>query len=174
MSHTGIDKLAAPSADATSTSTNAPSSSTTADRPLGRGKYTYYGDGIIEYEYKPRKGKVQRVCGILGKDKRVSLIYSMVNRSAELKGKGNGNLETRTDDQETIDLVKKGFPDLAHIEPERFDFEIYNVRCNWVTVMGEAWNLLNRDPPLVWVIKLKDTAEEGEQRKPIPSSIPPV
>jgi len=164
MSHTGIDKLAAQSADATTTSTTAPSSSTTADRPLGRGKYTYYGDGIIEYEYKPRKGKVQRVCGILGKDKRVSLIHSMVNRSAELKEKGNGYLETRTDYQETIDLVKKGFPDLAVIEPERFDFEIYNARCNWVTVMEEAWVLLKGDPPLVWVIKIKETPEETRHR----------
>jgi hypothetical protein len=32
-------------------------------------------------------------------------------------------------------------------------------------VMDEAWELLNRDPPLVWVIKIKDTPEEKEQRK---------
>jgi hypothetical protein len=29
------------------------------------------GNEIIEYVYYPKKGKTQRVCGILGKDKRV-------------------------------------------------------------------------------------------------------
>ena len=163
MSHTGIDKLAAPSADAASTSTTAPSSSTTADRPPGRGKYTYYGDGIIEYEYRPRKGKVQRVCGILGKDKRVSHVLGSwrIMRIEEIRMMGYG---PRADGKETIELVKKGFPDLSEIEPERFDFEIYNARCNWVTVMEEAWVLLKRDPPLVWVIKIKETPEETRHR----------
>jgi hypothetical protein len=61
--------------DQTTTLTDVSSSSSSAPatgRALTRGKYTFYGDGIIEYEYKPRRGKVQRVCGILGKDKRVS------------------------------------------------------------------------------------------------------
>jgi hypothetical protein len=43
-----------------------------SERPLTRGKWTYYADGLIEYEYTPRIGKVQRVCGILGKNKAVS------------------------------------------------------------------------------------------------------
>ena len=68
--------------------------------------------------------------------------------------------------QETIELIKKGFPELADVEPERFDFQIYNDRCSWVTVMEEAWELLSRDPPSRWVIKVRDTPEEMEQRKP--------
>ena len=42
----------------------------------------------------------------------------------------------------------------------RFDFEIYNHRGIWVRVMDEAWELLNRDPPLVWVIKIKGLSGE--------------
>jgi hypothetical protein len=71
MSQTIIDSQTG-LGDQTTTPTDAVSSSSTTGRALTRGKYTYYGDGIIEYEYKPRKGKVQRVCGILGRDKRVS------------------------------------------------------------------------------------------------------
>jgi len=48
-------------------------SRSSGERPLTRGKWTYYGDGLIEYEYTPRIGNVQRVCGILGKNKAVSL-----------------------------------------------------------------------------------------------------
>jgi hypothetical protein len=43
-------------------------------RPLTRGFWTYYGDGIIEYEYTPTWGNAQRVCGVLGKDKAVSYL----------------------------------------------------------------------------------------------------
>lgn len=67
--------------------------------------------------------------------------------------------------QETIQLVKKGFPDLAMVESERFEFQVYNIRQSWVTVMEEAWELLSRDPPLVWVIKIKDTPEERAERE---------
>jgi hypothetical protein len=45
-------------------------------RPLTRGFWTYYGDGVIEFEYTPTWGNAQRVCGVLGKDKAVS--YSSV------------------------------------------------------------------------------------------------
>lgn len=31
--------------------------------------------------------------------------------------------------------------------------------------MDEAWDLLNRDPPLVWVIKIKELPEERDQRE---------
>jgi hypothetical protein len=42
--------------------------------PLTPEKKTQHASGneIIEYVYYPKKGKTQRVCGILGKDKRVS------------------------------------------------------------------------------------------------------
>jgi hypothetical protein len=30
--------------------------------------------------------------------------------------------------------------------------------------MDEAWELLNRDPPLVWVIKIKELPEERDAR----------
>ena len=42
----------------------------------------------------------------------------------------------------------------------KFDFEIYNHRGIWVRVMDEAWEMLNRDPPLVWVIKIKGLSGE--------------
>jgi hypothetical protein len=47
-------------------------SCTTHARKTGPGVHVYYGGGLIEYEYKPLKGKVERLCGVLGKDKRVS------------------------------------------------------------------------------------------------------
>jgi hypothetical protein len=71
MSHPVIDDQTG-HGDQTTTPNDAISSSSTTGRALTRGKYTFYGDGIIEYEYKPRRSKVRRVCGILGKDKRVS------------------------------------------------------------------------------------------------------
>ena len=65
MSHPDFtDKPTAPTAQGASGSGS--------ERPLTRGKWTFYGDGLIEYEYTPRIGKVQRVCGILGKNKAVS------------------------------------------------------------------------------------------------------
>jgi len=42
------------------------------DKPTAPTAQGASGDGLIEYEYTPRIGKVQRVCGILGKDKAVS------------------------------------------------------------------------------------------------------
>jgi hypothetical protein len=59
-------------------------------------------------------------------------------------------------------LVKTGIPALADIEPERFDFQIYNPRGCWVTVLDAAWDLLSKDPPLVWIVKIKETPEEKE------------
>jgi hypothetical protein len=47
----------------------ASSATTSTERPLTRGKWTYYGDGLTEYEYTPPSGRVQRVCGVLGKNK---------------------------------------------------------------------------------------------------------
>jgi len=46
----------------------------TPNKPLitEQKKQLISGNGIIEYVYYPKKGKTQRVCGILGKDKRVS------------------------------------------------------------------------------------------------------
>ena len=61
--------------------------------------------------------------------------------------------------------MKKGFPDLAGVNPDRFDFEIYNHRGLWVRVMDEAWELLNRDPPLVWVIKIRELPGERQERE---------
>ena len=71
MSYSDIDKLSGPFTDPAIRSIDV-SSSPLADRPLARGEHTYYGDGIIEYEYQPPKGDIQRVCGVLGKDKTVS------------------------------------------------------------------------------------------------------
>jgi len=72
MSHSGhtTDK---PTPEA---SHDAGPSGSSSERPLTRGKWTYYADGLIEYEYTPRIGKVQRVCGILGKNKAVSQLQS--------------------------------------------------------------------------------------------------
>jgi hypothetical protein len=61
--------------------------------------------------------------------------------------------------------VKRGFPNLAWVDADRFDFEIYNHRGLWVRVMEDAWELLNRDPPLVWVIKIRELPEERHERK---------
>jgi hypothetical protein len=30
--------------------------------------------------------------------------------------------------------------------------------------MDEVWELLNRDPPLVWIIKIKELSEERDAR----------
>jgi len=43
-------------------------------RQLTRGKWTYYGDGLTEYNYTPPAGRTQRVCGVLGKNKQASLL----------------------------------------------------------------------------------------------------
>jgi hypothetical protein len=48
--------------------------STSTGEPLKRSPLTKYGDGIVQYAYRPPKGKgeVQRLCGVLGKDRLVS------------------------------------------------------------------------------------------------------
>ena len=48
--------------------------STPTGEPLKRSRHTDYGDGIIQYAYRPPKGKgeVKRLCGVLGKDRLVS------------------------------------------------------------------------------------------------------
>ena len=50
---------------------NLPSTPTNASTPEKKTPHVP-GNEIIEYVYYPKKGKTQRVCGILGKDKRVS------------------------------------------------------------------------------------------------------
>jgi hypothetical protein len=65
-------------------------------------------------------------------------------------------------------MVKKGFADLSDIDPERFDFQVYNARQNWVIVLDEVWELLSRDPPMVWIITIRAGPEEREQREYLP------
>ena len=50
---------------------NSASASTNPSTPEKKTQHVP-GNEIIEYVYYPKKGKTQRVCGILGKDKRVS------------------------------------------------------------------------------------------------------
>jgi hypothetical protein len=57
---------------------NSASASTNPSTPE-KGTQHAPGNEIIEYVYYPKKGKTQRVCGILGKDKRVSH-SSMINK----------------------------------------------------------------------------------------------
>jgi hypothetical protein len=47
--------------------------STPTGKPLKRSPHTKYGDGIVQYAYRPPKGKgeVKRLCGVLGKDRLV-------------------------------------------------------------------------------------------------------
>jgi hypothetical protein len=73
--------------DKVSTTAQPDAGSTSTIRPFERSKWTDYGDGIIEYVYTPPKGKgkVQRVCGILGKDKRVSQSRPKTDSSLPLK-----------------------------------------------------------------------------------------
>jgi hypothetical protein len=44
---------------------------------------------------------------------------------------------------------------------------VFNVRGNWVNVLEEAWEAIGRDPPSVWIVKVRELPEEREQRKSI-------
>ena len=46
----------------------------------------------------------------------------------------------------------------------RFGFEIYDHRGLSVRVMDEVWDLLNRDPPFVWIIKIEELPKERDLR----------
>jgi hypothetical protein len=61
--------------------------------------------------------------------------------------------------------VKKGFPDLAKVDVDRFDFQVFNGRGNWITVLEEAWEVISRDPPPIWIVIIKELPEEREQRE---------
>jgi hypothetical protein len=61
-------------------------------KPLKRSPFTKYGDGIVQYAYRPPKGKGegQRLCGVLGKDRLVSPLTQAVSRR-EHKVEETGN-----------------------------------------------------------------------------------
>ena len=54
---------------------------------------------------------------------------------------------------------------MSEIAPERFAFQVYSSQNNWVIVLDEVWELLRRDPPLVWVVTIRELPEEREQRE---------
>ena len=61
-------------------------------------------------------------------------------------------------------MVKRGILSLSDIAPERFAFQVY-VQSEWVIVLDEIWESLSRDPPLVWVVTIRELPEEREQRE---------
>jgi hypothetical protein len=61
-------------------------------------------------------------------------------------------------------MVKRGILSLSDIAPERFDFKVF-VQTEWVIALDEIWELLSRDPPLVWVVTIRELPEEREQRE---------
>ena len=61
-------------------------------------------------------------------------------------------------------MVKRGILSLSEIAPERFDFQVF-VQSEWVIVLDEIWELLSRDPPLVWIVTIRELPEEREQRE---------
>jgi hypothetical protein len=66
--------------------------------------------------------------------------------------------------QETVEMVKRGILTLSEIAPERFAFQVF-VQSEWVIVLDEVWELLRRDPPLVWAVTIRELPEEREQRE---------
>ena len=54
---------------------------------------------------------------------------------------------------------------MSEIAPERFAFQVYSSQNNWVIVLDEVWELLSRDPPLVWDVTIRELPEEREQRE---------
>ena len=66
--------------------------------------------------------------------------------------------------QETVEMVKRGILSLSDIAPERFAFQVF-VQSEWVIVLDEIWELLSRDPPLVWAVTIRELPEEREQRE---------
>jgi len=61
-------------------------------------------------------------------------------------------------------MVKRGILSLSDIAPERFAFQVF-VQSEWVIVLDEIWELLSMDPPLVWVVTIRELPEEREQRE---------
>jgi hypothetical protein len=47
----------------------------------------------------------------------------------------------------------------------RFDFQVFNGRGKWITVLEEAWEVIGRDPPPIWIVIIKELPEEREQRE---------
>jgi hypothetical protein len=62
-------------------------------------------------------------------------------------------------------MVKRGILSLSEIAPERFAFQVCNSKGNWAIVLDEVWELLRRDPPLVWAVTIRELPEEREQRE---------
>lgn len=61
-------------------------------------------------------------------------------------------------------MVKRGIMSLSEIAPERFAFQVF-IQSEWVIVLDEIWELLSRDPPLVWVVTIRELPEEREKRE---------
>jgi len=61
-------------------------------------------------------------------------------------------------------MVKRGISSLSDIAPERFAFQVF-VQSEWVIVLDEIWESLSRDPPLVWVVTIRELPEERETRE---------
>jgi hypothetical protein len=88
MSHTNLDSTEKVSTPADQKDPRPASTG----KPLKRSPHTDYGDGIIQYAYRPPKGKgeVQRLCGVLGKDRFVSpLTQAVFRREHKVEETGN-------------------------------------------------------------------------------------
>lgn len=68
-----------------------------------------------------------------------------------------------TDKEETIQIVQKGFPELAEFDQDRITF----LNGNGAIIFDEAWEYFASSPPEKLKIKVADAPGEWEKRKSI-------
>jgi hypothetical protein len=65
------------------------------------------------------------------------------------------------DEEETIQIVQKGFPDLAEFDEDRISF----LNGDDAIIFDEAWEHFGSNPPEKLKIKVSDAPGEKEKRK---------
>jgi hypothetical protein len=115
---------------------------------------TQTGRSNVQYRYEPvypRKGPTKAAVGVMGRTKQVSRPASMPS-SNWLNAK------------ETIEIVQRGFPELAEFDQDRISFKN---GANAV-IFDEAWEHFGQHPPEMLQILVEDAPGEKYRRRLTP------
>lgn len=127
--------------------------------PQGESSSTSVGHNVT-YTFEPIypvKGKKRHVMGRLGTTREVSLGIRC----------GTSSEESRLIHQETIDVVRRAFPEVAKYPDSRIEFEvgIDGSKEDWGGLMDDAWSQFATQAPSRIKVTVADGPGDARRRK---------
>lgn len=108
------------------------------------------GRSNVQYKYEPeypRKGSNKAAVGLMGRTKQVKLF--------------NTSSISQLNNEETIEIVQRGFPELAEYDQDRISFKTGDNAI----IFDEAWEHFGQHPPEVLKVMVADAPGEAERRE---------